>query len=139
MDDRTTAQDRPAFRYVSAPTFVGELFVVRDPDIGPVHPYGNVARHLVCATNQRQTIPAVQIAVPLVVHELLLLNHFNGIETSGRDQRCRLAVRERKVWVDDEPALSVRLVGPVTQRRLHRTTDLSFPRAVGAEGHNGIL
>ncbi len=62
--------------------------------------------------------------------------HLDGVGPSGGDENGRLAVRIREMRGDDGPALGVRPVGPVAQRRVQRAAELGLIGTVAAPRHD---
>ena len=137
-DDRPGAQERASPGDVVAPALVAEL-LVRDVHVGPVHPHGHVAAHLVRPADERQPVAAVQVLVVLAVVERVLADHLHGIEPSRGYEGGRLSVGAWEMRVDHPAALLVGLVRPVGQRRLHRAPYLRLAQAVRAPGHDRLL
>ena len=86
-----------------------------------------------------EPVAAVEVAVVLHVGELLLAEHFDGVDAAGGDEGGGFAVGAGEVGNDDVAALGVGGVGPMGEGDFEGTAGFGFAGAIGAPGHDGFL
>ena len=134
-----TAEVGAAGGHVAAPGVVVEVLTLGQTNVGSVEANRNVGGHFVGAPSQRQPIAAVEVAVVLHVGELLLAEHFDGVNAAGGDEGGGFAVGTGQMGDDDVATLGVGGVGPMGEGDLKGAAGFGLTRAIGAPGHDGFL
>ena len=136
---RTAAEVGASGGHVAAPGVVVEVLAFRQTNVGAVEANGDVGGHFVGAARRGEPIAAVEVAVVLHVGELLLAEHFDGVDAAGGDEGGGFAVGAGEMGDHDVAALGVGGVGPVGEGNFEGTASLGLAGAIGAPGHDGFL
>ena len=125
-NDGTTAEESVSGAEILTPVIVVEFLIVGDVDIRAIYTDRHVTGHLVCSTDQRQFVTAVEIAVILDVTVHRFGQVLDCIYTIGGNQCRWFTVGVRDVGQDNGATLCVAGIRPMRECRLHVTTEFCF-------------